>query len=211
MSNNVIKIMMDIDGVIAIFDDGYKRVLKDNFGINIDTGITREWDYKLAYPEITEEIDKKAWEIMCSERRFWLGLPQYAENIDQICAYSALFPVFYKTELLIHYITTRVPSTSDVSTIIQTKKWLEATGLVDVGSYNGIIVTRDKGKAVELLGITYAIDDKISNLEKISKSCKSYLLTRPWNVNYKNDFERVSNVKEFFENIIREEKLERVN
>jgi hypothetical protein len=196
-----IRVMIDIDGILANFDEGYKEVLKNNFNINIDTNIIRDWNYSDAYPEITKEIDKKAWEIMNSDPYFWINLPPHRNNVRQI----SLIATNTDLPICIYYVTARVTSTSYNTVFYQTKHWLKTAKLWENRCFGGLIFSKEKSKVAEALSLHYAIDDKVSNLDNFPKSCKTFLYTRPWNINYPNELTRVKDLKEFF-SIITEDK-----
>lgn len=136
-------------------------------------------------------------------KEFWLeyipSLPK--ETQDYICAlpflYDSIIPScavmdflnYAKERSEIYYITHRPDS---VETI--TRRFLRR---YDFPSQDNLYITGDKVTACRLLGVTHFLDDFPKHVLACSAVADSYLMAKPWNLEFRDDFKTVYGIKEF--------------
>jgi len=208
----IIKILLDIDGVLCNFEKGFWGVVKKEFGIEppLEEDII-EWKHSLCLESFDQEKETKTWEVIKSSPNFWEQLSSYSQNIEGLKKSIEILKHDKNILPVIYYVTTRPETITktkhiDQTCYSQTKRWLKARGLVNDLAFGGLIFATEKENIVKALGLQYALDDKVGNLSRIDKTiCQPYLLTRPWNFSYPNTLKRVQSVTEFFGEIIKKE------
>lgn len=182
------KIGVDVDGVLAIFDQGYTDVLiktsgRDLFPTKPYDPPCWDWTAPLGY---TKEEDKAAWQAVLDSTNFWRTLPAYPDASRNLGLLGALDAGGHE----VYFITTRF----GIKPKAQTTEWLYRNGYTGTPS---VIVSSKKGPIAEGLGLDVFIDDKPSNCTDVLKhcgtSCKVYLLDRSWN--QEADFKYVTRIK----------------
>jgi hypothetical protein len=167
---------VDIDGVLANFNKGYRQKLIEVTGRDlIPEEVCRGsrpgeeppcWNYAPHFG-YTREEDRATWEAIAGDRGFWQGL-------DVLPGASALLISLKQTELdqdaEIYFITSRPGNTAKE----QTEWWLMQHGFRGA---TVMIARGEKGFFAHGLGLTHFLDDKPEN-------CESVKIARPGTHNY---------------------------
>lgn len=183
-----LKIMIDMDGVLANFLWGYNQIEKAQ-GKEL-TPHEAEWD---AF------WDDEVWAVIKSSPNYWLELPCLLNPIEL----QGLRQLECKHD--VYFCTARL----GVNPKQQTELWLAKRG---VYCPTVIVCADGRGGAQMKLAISYglgaqfSIDDRLKNVEMIArnKDCISYLATTPQN---KDEFwlPRIESFQRFLEHIESEE------
>lgn len=166
------KIMMDIDGVLADFVLGYTKVAAELGAKNCPwpTPVNQSWQFY----DIEEPIRKAAFrETDKRGARFWANLEPLASREE----FAILNQLADDHE--VYYVTARYGAPA-MEIVRATRSWLRAQGI----AHPTVILSNKKGELGQVLGITHAVDDKAGNAVYLgyhSPSTKVYLLDRPYN------------------------------
>lgn len=164
-------IQWDMDGVLANFNQGYRMLLNDSYGLRLNV------DEKPAFwddlPEgVTPEMDKEVWKYIKASDDFWFSLRPLVtpDVLDRIACLNADQ----------YFVTSRVGATAKG----QTEDWLAHHAFGGASTYPSVIVSKRKSEAANALGATYAIDDKLGNVLQLYYNCpktKVFCLDTPYN------------------------------
>ena len=184
---------VDIDGVLANFDDAMRRFVprvteRNEFGV--DSGLVASWSRHLRNVGYTNREIEAVWRAIETSRDFWMrfdGLP----GLDD---FNAALPTHRDDEF--YFITARPGET----TKYQTEQWLfEETGLFNPT----VIRSKRKGLIAAGLELDAFIDDKLAyalDVRVESPTTRVYLLDRPYNAEKPIDgIVRVKTVADMFE------------
>lgn len=183
-----LKIMLDMDGVLANFLYGYNQIQK-TLGKEL-TPHEAEWD---AF------WDDDVWAVIKSSPNYWIDLPCLLNPIEM----QGLRELERRHD--VYFCTARL----GVKPKQQTELWLASRGVY----CPTVLVTADgKGGANMKLAISYgvgaqfSIDDRLKNVEMIARNerCISYLLTTPQNAP-EHYLPRIESFHRFLEHIESEE------
>ena len=171
-----IVIGVDVDGVLADFDTGFKKVVvessgKDLFGEGWTPNDITTWNYTKDQYGYTLEEDKAAWESVKASPSFWYDLPPLDGCFDFLQSLSGDFieDVYFITQRMGRHVK------------VQTEEWLFTNGYRDVPT---VLISGDKAGCCKSLGITHYIDDKNENCRDVfdaEGTIEIYMLARPWN------------------------------
>lgn len=169
----------DVDGVLADFNEGYRRTLCTIGGRN---GFENEpvascWEppqwYYAEHFGYTKDEDTRAWNEMLSSPVYWRLLNPY----PGVCEF---LHKLRQVNAEIYFITTRPGQTCKV----QTECWLEAMGFYRP---TVLIARGDKGGIARGLQLTHFLDDRPENCFDVHDTfptCATFLFSRRYNVNY---------------------------
>jgi uncharacterized HAD superfamily protein len=187
---------VDIDGVVADFNKEFLRISRKLLG-KPEKGfkVTNFHYHKCGW---TEAEANRVIKWMRHTPDFWTTL----EPLDKISKLRK-----YENKLNLFYITARF-STDGLPTNYQTEQWLrERLGLSEPYA----IVSEKKGDEAVALDLDYYLDDRDINCVDVADklpSCKTYILTQPWNEKFTDKrIKRVASVNEFIEDILKNEKI----
>jgi 5'(3')-deoxyribonucleotidase len=168
------KIGLDVDGVIANFNQSYIDELNLVSGskVKYDINNLREWNYEVSLGFNKDQVDE-VWNKLADPirgRDFWAGLAP--------CANSQEFKVIEEWDR--DHELTYITSSPDVHRHTR-QKWVNAF----YGTASPLIVSHLKGHIAAGLGLHAVIDDRPRNLEDVisycGTKCKVILYDRPWN------------------------------
>lgn len=182
---------VDLDGVLARFEDGYAPILTRYaaaLGHKVEfpklgqiAEWPDEWDWDktaLLQAGLTDKemkaVRNAAWNEINARADFWMTLPAHEGAMEFLEFLTALPCDTY-------FITQRSSATAK----LQTEFWLMANGLE---YFPTVLVQRtresSKGIMCHALGITHYIDDKDENcvdVQTTSPKTLGVMLARPWN------------------------------
>jgi 5'(3')-deoxyribonucleotidase len=183
---------IDVDGLLAIFDQGFSDVLiktsgRDLFPTKPYSPPCWDWTAPLGY---TVEESKAAWNAVMEDPSFWRSLPAYPETKRILMRLGELETQGHEVYFITHRMGVRPKE--------QTAQWLLRHGYPAIPS---VIVSGKKGPIAQGLALDVFIDDKPSNCEDVlhalGTSGSVYLLDRSWNQEYANKYvPRVKTVME---------------
>jgi hypothetical protein len=167
---------VDIDGVLANFNAGYRRKLIEVTGRDlIPEEVCRGsrpgeeppcWNYAPHYG-YTREEDHATWESIKSDYQFWQSLQPLPGGTAMLRTLKA---AEFERDAEIYFITSRPGRTAKE----QTEWWLQTRGF----SHATVMIARgEKGFFANGLGLTHFVDDKPEN-------CESVKIARPGAHNY---------------------------
>lgn len=169
MSARVLTIGMDIDGVLADFVPQFAALATQMTGKKVGTVATC-WDWYKADWGITVEEEKAIWGHITDNPSFWGGLGPMPEGFEGIEKLNTL-----RMDHRIYYITTR-PATAKYFTEL----WLQRMG----AETPTVILTSQKGKVCQGLGVDIFVDDKPENCLEVYRSlpmeAQVFLYEQPW-------------------------------
>lgn len=147
-------VMFDIDGCLASFGAGFRKVA-ESLGKDPKLGSLR-----------IEDLDKECWEVVLRSETFWHELPQIVERET----FNRIYMLTREHDL--YFVTNR----HGLRAQRQTERWLEDRGILSPT----VIVTPHKGEAAHVIGAHYSIEDNPDNALAIAVAgAKSFLLDRP--------------------------------
>jgi 5'(3')-deoxyribonucleotidase len=165
---------VDIDGVLANFNDAYGKVFLDQFGIDImehaDDPPVWHWPQHFGVDQVKVDM---VWSFIKSSPHFWEFMNPLKQAEDDLYALDYLRSKGHE----IYFLTNR--HGADVKG--QTWRWLKKHGFSDPT----ILITSNlrgaKGSICAGLGIDIIIDDKPENLEHLPGCTQGYLVERAYN------------------------------
>lgn len=66
---------------------------------------------------------------------------------------------------------------------------------------DNLFITGDKVTACRYLGVTHFLDDFVKHVKSVDGIADAYLMAKPWNKEFQNDFKTVHSLKEFQERV----------
>lgn len=188
------RIVCDVDGVLANFVTGFNRLLSKVGPVYVDDGfVPRQWSW--AGDGIPAEQVQSAWDMVPETENFWLFLPPYPAADD-----LARLSRSYGDD--VYLLSSRV-DTPGGSALSQTSAWVETIGcrgdrfstIISIGA-------RNKAAVAKAVQADVSLDDWTPNVRRLSKIAghHAFLLDRPWNSKARDlDPVRVASIGEFFE------------
>ncbi len=175
----------DVDGVLADFNEAFiARVVKVTGRNLFPEGYEpHTWDYPEALG-YTKDETTQVWTGIQEDRTFWSSLLGYEgamENIERLINRQAEGDDVY-------FITSR----PGILAKRQTEEWLSRRGF----PRPTVLISSDKGRVAKALKLNRYIDDRTENAISIPEETRSFLLTRPWNIDHELP-ERVTRIHRF--------------
>lgn len=167
-------ILMDLDGVLADFVEGFTRLANSLFHTQIITTPDQpSWNFR-TWGLLTREQENLVWDQVKRDAGWWTRL----KPLVSIGTFSRIDNLQLEHEVV--FCTNRVSAAHPPGQ--QTSMWLESHGVYRPS----VIVSGKKGEIARAIGATHSIDDKIENCWAVhwisdSPQTKSYLLDRPYN------------------------------
>lgn len=203
----MVKISIDVDGVIADFTKGFIGALNQNAGFKMipEDYEPKEWDWPNAI--VGDEGTANGWKTVKATNNFWLGLGPLPGVVD--LRNFIHDPISDQVEI---YFTTARARTAGRVLAAQTRQWLETR----VGwSPNWNIITVEDGlkkpQVFDAIGIKYSIDDYDKTVRATREALQpgwsnheAFLIDQSWNRDAHDlDHVRVYSVGEYL-NILKE-------
>ena len=175
------RIGIDIDGVLARFDQGYARLLIKETGHFIDIENPEwpaEWYWDRAFlrqhydAKEAKRIENLVWDRDIKPTTFWGGLGHYSGTMD---ALDRLRLATY-AGLDVYFITSRPGHMAK----FYTEMWLSLHGMRNPT----VLIAHNKGPVIEGLELDAYIDDKPENIVDAVQArpkVRAYLIDRPYN------------------------------
>lgn len=190
------KFAIDIDGVLADFNTGFAKILNWIEPRQVDIyapDFPNCWNWPQAYGW-SEDALARAWTEAKNCGYFWKMLQPYSTFYQDIQSIDKLRNEGHE----IYFITSRVGRTAK----LETEQWLGERGM----GMPTVIVTShatEKGEICRTLNIDWMIDDSPDVLLNVSRSTKTAMIARPWNVGYNGYFNKtVNSVREALADVI---------
>lgn len=187
-------IIMDMDGVMCDFIQGFTELGAKQFGITPYSTLEQKvWDEIVGLND--EQIDH-LWQIVKGDRYFWLELKPLATP-QEILDLANL----RHRDCDLYFTTARVGYQAKQ----QTEEWLWAWGVTDPT----VLISSRKGEVASALKAHYAIDDKAGNavaIRYLSPQTHSYIMDRPYNAGLNpkvigSKVRRVGSLAQFVEDV----------
>ena len=189
------KILIDIDGVLADFWDGFSRVLRYlNPAVDLCTGLSRK---AYTYTEAEQSVINLAWDVVRNSPHFWRNLPA-------MCGCDA----FFRLEKLrkaheLYFVTARIglhPQQDTLAWLIKQGMGCATVIVPEHKMSSDSIPYSDKGSIAKAVGIQWALEDSplVAN-RLLARGCQdTYLINRPYNKDVEF-LQRVDTVLEFID------------
>jgi len=190
-----IRIMLDMDGVVADFTSEVLSRANRMFGIAIPDKVTT-WGFEEAGIGITAEMLGDIYGDIKATPNFYEGQEPLLTDGEA----TMLRQLTESSQFDVYMITARFP-VQGRSVVHQCQNWVRR----HIGPGFSVIVKRDKGTLCRALGIDYVLEDSPVYLDGIIKAGtnRAYLIDRPYN----RDFSicpRVKSIEEFVDIVISE-------
>lgn len=182
-------VMFDVDGVLADFTFAFTK----EAGIE-PYGVAEQTDWSI--PEVSKELFNQTWKTVTTRPWWWARVPSAATKEDL----DALRDLTMRPDFQVVFCTNREGTPNAQR---QTRYWLG-----ELGISGNVVLSKRKGDVAKAIDADYSIEDKPENVACIhwiadSKPCKSYVLDRPYNRDFKfpSKVRRVYSVAEFIEDV----------
>jgi 5'(3')-deoxyribonucleotidase len=165
---------VDIDGVLASFNEGFIQRVVDVTGRDLFPPRPFDipcWDYPAHYGYTPEET-ANVWDSVTSDSKFWQNLPAYPDTLVSLTLLSNAAIAGHD----VYFITSR----PGIQAKLQTERWLKRHGYLPTPT---VLISSAKGKCAAALQLDKYIDDKWENALDVASvtGAEVYLLNRPWN------------------------------
>lgn len=200
MENNIIKIGVDCDGILADFSKSFSKVLNEMYGDHIpivSDPEVKHWDWYKWFP-ISREEAKKGFETIHTIPDFWEEIHLL---IDRTTMERFVEKIGKNPQIDTYFITSR-SSSGNVSAAQQTWRWLRKHGW----PHPHVIADPQKGLIANALGLKYMVDDSGRNcLDLVEKAphCKVYMLDALHNRDIHHDkIRRIYDLNEYIDDVL---------
>lgn len=187
MSKNKV-IGVDVDGVLACFEDGYAPLLTKQTGIEFprlgEDGWPDCWFWERK-AGVKKEDEDKVWGQIGASDTFWYHLPANEGAYDFLSELSTL-QHYEGTD--VYFITHR---SVGIKVKEQTEDWLVEAGFE---GFPTVLISQEKGTACKALRVTHYLDDKNENCLDVRDNAwwhkkgdegkvftSGYMLAKGWN------------------------------
>lgn len=162
------RVVLDVDGVLADFILGFTTLANRMFGSPVYTTLEQKvWD---AFDGLTDAQHARVWEAATQSPTFWQELPPIASPAE-FARLAAAAPAHD-----LYFVTSRV----GVGVKSQTETWLRRAGV----STPTVILSDAKGEIAKAVRADALLDDKAGNAvftQYYSRATAVYLMDRPYN------------------------------
>jgi hypothetical protein len=183
-------IQVDVDGVLADYVYGFRRVAASLYGSRIAVYGQREQQEWAVFDGLTAEDVARVTRVIAQDVRFWQELPPLASPRELHDLYA-----LHLSGHRIYFVTNRYGRHVKA----QTETWLHYhTGI----TRPTVIVSALKGMAARVLMADFSIEDNADNAIDIAAAefTRSYILTRPYNASAAV-YPRVDRLEDFFADV----------
>lgn len=184
------KIGIDMDGVLCDFTNAARLLMVCLFGKPTPDKIQTSWNFESL--GLTPHEEKRLWKHIDLTPNWW------EDSIKRLPSTNLLELADKNHDLF--FITNRKPSTGH-SIVHQTKLWL----VMNTGLFiPTVIVTKQKGRLAETLGLNYFIDDKPENCQDVysnSPNTKVYIQDATYNQGALPHISRANSLNHFLAEI----------
>ncbi len=198
-----LRLGIDIDGVLADFNQAYRRKLIQASGRDLipEGEEPPVWNYAPHYGYTVQE-DEKAWQLIKEDKTFWQylqplpGAPTFIEWLWRLQQDNWSFGHSHE----VYFLTNR----PGIHAKRQSENWLATHGMGAVPPT--VLITRgSKGQLAKSLGLTHLIDDRVENVYDVicaAPACKTYMRRARYNEEKEADVLKyggkiVNNITEF--------------
>lgn len=135
---------------------------------------------------------------------FWLDYIQNAsqERQDYLMNLPFLYESVVPHKCVTEFLKFAKENATDIYYITHRPKDMEVVTRRYLKRYNfpypdNLFMTGDKATTCRYLGVTHFLDDHIKHVKAVSAVADSYLMAKPWNREFRDDFNTVYSLKEF--------------
>ena len=173
------RIGIDVDGVLADFNEAYIRLTTQLTGRDLFPSrpfdITT-WNYPESYGYTAEEVSR-VWAAIKADPFFWQGLAPYDTAEDAMRAIH----LRWRANDDIYFITSR----PGIDAKKQTENWLRMYWPLYTVPPLTVLISSEKGLCAQALNLDVYIDDRVENVTDVhfrtEASTRAHLLDQPWN------------------------------
>ncbi len=186
------RIGVDIDGVLAQFNDAYIEKCievtgKDLFPPRPFDILT--WNYPESFGYSKEEMSV-VWGDIKASNWFWLKLKAYPETSN---ALDTLRIREWRHGDEVYFITAR----PGVRVKAQTEDWIRSHCFYEEYRTPTVLISSLKGLCAQALKLDAYIDDRKENVwDVVGTGTRTFVMDRPWNQGNFTDIQRVSSIQE---------------
>lgn len=139
---------------------------------------------------------------------FWLStVPNYSKEKQE---YLIGLPIPYETQIptkaVIDFLDYAKEHADDIYYITHRPQDLERITRQYLKRYDfpfpeNIFITGDKATTCRYLGVTHFLDDFVKHVKAVNGIADAYLMAKPWNREFQDDYKTVFSLKEFQEKV----------
>lgn len=171
----MIRIGMDVDGVLADFSSAFATLIRQQTGIDAKHGPegppSWHWHREAG---VTKSQENKLWETIKLSHTFWVSLKPLPGAYEVLRMLDAL-QGYYKAQT--YFITARPGDWAHE----QTKRWLRTWGMADPQ----VLIAKspeEKALVARGLGLDCVVDDRLENVNAcVEAKVQAFLVNRPYN------------------------------
>ncbi|HWY36060.1 MAG TPA: hypothetical protein VNX68_15555, partial [Nitrosopumilaceae archaeon] len=149
------KIAVDIDGVLANFDEKFVSILRNNFGVDLPKDFQpNSWSWSNA--NLAPGVMERAWKLIDTTPYFWETLKPYPDIVDM----ADFFREYADTKYNIYFITARKDGVGR-DTREQSEIWLREN-LINPKQTITVLPVKsglNKAEIIYAMQLDYSIDD----------------------------------------------------
>lgn len=170
----LVRLGIDIDGVLADFNDAYRRKLfevtnEDRIPVGFQPSV---WNYASEQYGYTKAQESATWEAIKRSSSFWLSLDPLEGAVRFLDEVGRMIDHGHEAV----FVTSRPGFRAKQ----QTEEWLKWHGLDATPT---VVIASVKGPVYAALGITDVLDDKPEHVEAaLRQGCSAAMLLTAWNV-----------------------------
>lgn len=162
---------VDVDGILANFIGGARKLLNQLYGKPSDDLVQTTWAFESL--GITPEEERNFWKIVDV-------IPNWWESLERLPDTDSLHSLTDNHRVI--FITNRKDGSGDPIEI-QTKRWLQNKYWV---RSSNVVISDIKGPVAQGLKLDYFIDDRPKNVYEVAEAapkCQAFMLNATYNVN----------------------------
>jgi hypothetical protein len=190
-----LNIGIDIDGILAQFESGFRRKLYEVRKVPAVLQVTHlditTWDWPQSQFGYTDEEVSLAWAMVKSDPCFWSSLDPHEDAREFL---ETLGTLARRHDHHVYFITHR----TGFRARHQTELWLRMMGWDH--ERPTVLLAEDKGTVCRIFDIHLYIDDKNENVASVlahAPKTRGFMLARPWNMPIA-EVPRLTRLQEFY-------------
>lgn len=142
-----------------------------------------------------------------SYNEFWEEINLWSKEKQD---YLVSLPFLYETSVpqkhVVDFLNFAKENSKDIYYITNRPQELERITLRYFRRYNfpypnNLFITSDKATTCRYLGVTHFLDDHAKHIKAVNGIADSYLMAKPWNKEFQDDYKTVHSLREFQERV----------